>query len=416
MEDKIRCDRKVTVAEGGDTYYNININGGTWNGNQYVVNGKKVINAFFCDGTYTYYLQADGTPMKNRLTYHPDGEHIIYFDAQGHEVFNDFANVTKTIEGTDTNDICFFDTFGYMYVNQLTYDKSGTKIYFINEYGVIEQSKWVKVNGATYFDQDYTTSGYAYAQADGSLLTNTFTYWNGNQVYLLGDGLVAAGLLEIGTNHFYLFDLNDGHLIQTYLSKPGTYTLTTYWEDGYIVERYNGFEWLGYDEYDKSGVQTGHCDISIVNDVEIDTGWYNTDDGKYSYRYTYDATTGCDLTYESERQRTEDGKQVTYKSSTNYLYYDQASVQRFYTKQVTYKDGVLYAMYETYYNDDNDNCRSRYVDYSYENGRLNYTSELNYYEGGQIVSSSIDKGYDAAGNVSWTDTTYYDKNGNIINQ
>ncbi len=419
---------EVTVAEGGDAYYNININGGKWNGNQYVVNGKKVINAFFCDGTYTYYLQADGTPMKNRLTYHPDGVHIIYFDAQGHEVFNDFANVTKTIEGKDTNDICFFDTFGYMYVNQLTYDKSGTKIYFINEYGVIEQSKWVKVNGAKYFDQNYTEYGYAYAQVDGSLLTNTFTYWNGNQVYLLGDGLLATGLCEIGTNHFYLFDSNDGHLIQTYSSKPGTYTLTKYWEDGYTVERYNGFEYLGDDTYDKSGVQTGHSDISIVNDVAIHTGWYNKGGEKRSYRYTYDVTTGCDLTDESESQTTEDGKQVTYKYSTNYLYYDQASGQRFYTKQVTYRDGVLYSMSETYYNDDNDNCMSRSVYYSYENGRLKYTFEDNYYEGyttilsddssyqGQIVSSSIHKEYDAAGNVSWTYTTYYDKNGNLINQ
>ena len=30
-----------------------------------------------------YYFKSDGTPMKNRLTYHPDGEHIIYLDANG---------------------------------------------------------------------------------------------------------------------------------------------------------------------------------------------------------------------------------------------------------------------------------------------------------------------------------------------
>lgn len=28
-----------------------------------------------------YYFKSDGTPMKDRLTYHPDGEHIIYLDA-----------------------------------------------------------------------------------------------------------------------------------------------------------------------------------------------------------------------------------------------------------------------------------------------------------------------------------------------
>ena len=30
-----------------------------------------------------YYFKSDGTPMKDRLTYHPDGEHIIYLDANG---------------------------------------------------------------------------------------------------------------------------------------------------------------------------------------------------------------------------------------------------------------------------------------------------------------------------------------------
>lgn len=33
-------------------------------------NGHMVINDFVFDGTYTYYAQADGTPMKDRLTYH----------------------------------------------------------------------------------------------------------------------------------------------------------------------------------------------------------------------------------------------------------------------------------------------------------------------------------------------------------
>lgn len=51
------------------------------NGQRYLYsNGQKVINDFVFDGVYTYYAQADGTPMTNRLTYHPDGVHIIYFD------------------------------------------------------------------------------------------------------------------------------------------------------------------------------------------------------------------------------------------------------------------------------------------------------------------------------------------------
>ena len=32
----------------------------------------------------------DGSPMKDRLAYHPDGEHVIYFDQNGHEVFTNF--------------------------------------------------------------------------------------------------------------------------------------------------------------------------------------------------------------------------------------------------------------------------------------------------------------------------------------
>ena len=216
---------EVAVAEEGNSYYNITTDGGTWNGNQYVLNGQTMINTFFCDGTYTYYLQADGTPMKDRLTYHPDGEHVIYFDADGHEVFSNFANVKKSIAGDPVDDMCFFDVYGYMYVNQLTFDKSGEKIYFVNEYGVIEKGKWVPVNDAKYFDQFKTVKGYAYAQEDGALMRDTFTYWNGNQVYLQGDGMLASGMTQIG-EVYYLFDPTDGHIIQTYTTHPDTYTVT----------------------------------------------------------------------------------------------------------------------------------------------------------------------------------------------
>lgn len=44
------------------------------NGQRYLYsNGQKVINDFVFDGVYTYYAQADGTPMTNRLTYHQMG-------------------------------------------------------------------------------------------------------------------------------------------------------------------------------------------------------------------------------------------------------------------------------------------------------------------------------------------------------
>ena len=195
----------VTPAPTGSTeidmdadtakYYNINTNGGTWDGTHYyLASGQMVRNSFFSDGTYTYYLQADGTPMRDRLTYHPDGKNVIYFDSYGHEVFSDFANVTMSIAGTAVDDMCFFDTYGYMYVDTLTYDKTGTKLYYVNPYGVLERKGWFQFSGNE-FDAGLgfsgTPGGYGYANSDCSLMTNTYTYdWNGNYVYIQGDGHV----------------------------------------------------------------------------------------------------------------------------------------------------------------------------------------------------------------------------------
>ena len=195
----------VTPAPTGSTeidmdadtakYYNINTNGGTWDGTHYyLASGQMVRNSFFSDGTYTYYLQADGTPMRDRLTYHPDGKHVIYFDRYGHEVFSDFSNVTMSIAGTAVDDMCFFDTYGYMYVDTLTYDKTGTKLYYVNPYGVLERNGWFQFSGNE-FDAGLgfsgTPGGYGYANSDCSLMTNTYTYdWNGNYVYIQGDGHV----------------------------------------------------------------------------------------------------------------------------------------------------------------------------------------------------------------------------------
>ncbi len=101
-----------------------------------------VINEFKCDGTYTYYFQLDGTAMKDRLSYHPDGTHIIYFDGAGHEVFSNFSHVKKSIAGEPVDDLCFFDVYGYMYVNVLTFNQSGTALYYANPYGVMECNGW----------------------------------------------------------------------------------------------------------------------------------------------------------------------------------------------------------------------------------------------------------------------------------
>ncbi|MCM1172177.1 MAG: hypothetical protein NC393_08640 [Clostridium sp.] len=153
--------------------------------------GDPVINDFKCDGTYTYYFQADGTAMKNRLTYHPDGKHIIYFDEDGHEVFSNFHHVEKSIAGDAVDDLCFFDVYGYMYVDVMTYDQAGEKLYYVSPYGVIEQNKWFEFSDTCVWagTTNKVGKGYGYANADGTLMVNTHTYdWRGNFVYLQGDG------------------------------------------------------------------------------------------------------------------------------------------------------------------------------------------------------------------------------------
>ena len=156
--------------------------------------GTPVINDFKCDGTYTYYFQADGTAMKDRLTYHPDGIHVIYFDSKGHEVFSDFAHVSRSITNEPVNDYCFFDVHGYMYVDVLTWNKAGDKLLYANAYGRIEQAGWFQfsesvqwANGASC---DGIAGGYGYGQSDCTLLRDTFTYdWLGRPCYLQGNGV-----------------------------------------------------------------------------------------------------------------------------------------------------------------------------------------------------------------------------------
>ncbi len=157
---------------------------------------NNIVEGFVGDGVYTYFFQADGTAMKDRLTYHPDGDHIIYFDSEGHEVFSNFANVKKTIAGEDVNDYCFFDVHGYMYVDVITYDKEGKNLYYANPYGVMEMGKWFQfsdtVKWADGTEAVGIAGGFGYANADGTLLTNTQTTdWEGRSCYLQGNGVAA---------------------------------------------------------------------------------------------------------------------------------------------------------------------------------------------------------------------------------
>ena len=65
--------------------------------------------------------------MNDRLTYHPDGVHIIYFDTDGHEVFSNFQYCPSV------GYTCYFDSQGYIYKDQITF--VGDKVYYLNANG-----------------------------------------------------------------------------------------------------------------------------------------------------------------------------------------------------------------------------------------------------------------------------------------
>ena len=176
----------------GDTFYQ----GSDGNLRCYDNNNRLVTNEFKCDGTYTYYMQADGTPMKDRLTYHPDGEHIIYLDTEGHEVFTNFQYCPSV------GYICYFDSQGYLYKDQITF--VGDKTYYLNGNGAMEQSGWFQfANGLDY----------GYANGDGTLVTTGFScdpY--GRTVFYHWNGMVARGLISDGV-YYYNMDTTDGHYL-----------------------------------------------------------------------------------------------------------------------------------------------------------------------------------------------------------
>lgn len=156
--------------------------------------GNPVINGFKCDGTYTYYFQADGTAMKDRLTYHPDGVHIIYFDPNGHEVFSNYAHISMSIAGSPVDDNCFFDMNGYMYVDVMTWDETGTYLLYANPYGRLECEGWFQFsNTVAWADGTPCTGiagGYGYGQADCHLMRNQYVYdWQDRYCYMQGNGV-----------------------------------------------------------------------------------------------------------------------------------------------------------------------------------------------------------------------------------
>ena len=196
--EKNEGDSSTPVA-GGRTvdYYSLPANGGTWDGRHYIkADGTMATDVFFFDGTYTYYLMTDGTPMKDKLTYHPDGEHIVYFDQNGHEVFTTFQ-YCPSVQYT-----CYFDSNGYLYKDQITF--VGDKTYYLNGNGAMEQNGWFQfANGRDY----------GWANTDGSLNT---TGWGtdpyGRTVFYHWNGMVARGLISDGA-YYYSMDETDGHYL-----------------------------------------------------------------------------------------------------------------------------------------------------------------------------------------------------------
>lgn len=159
-------------------------------------NPPSEVNKFVFDGSYTYYLQADGTPMKDRMTYHPDGEHIIYFDVNGHELFNTFQycpNVGYT---------CYFDSNGYLYKDKITFVNN--KPYYLDNDGRMRQTGWFRfANGVDF----------GYANGDGTLMSSGFSYdpW-GRVVFYHWNGMVARGLISDGV-WYYSMSTTDGHYL-----------------------------------------------------------------------------------------------------------------------------------------------------------------------------------------------------------
>lgn len=207
VDDSVNyCSDQIGGISGGNTAVtNCNYTGNRFqtdadgNVHAYYPDGTPIRNQFIFDGYFTYYIQADGTAMKDNLTYHPDGTHIICFDNKGHEVFMDFYYCSKV------GYTCYFDSLGYIYKDQITF--VGNKTYYLNGDGKMENSGWFRfANGRDY----------GYANSDGTLKTNQFSYdaW-GRVVFYHWNGMVARGLITDGV-YYYNMDETDGHYLGSF--------------------------------------------------------------------------------------------------------------------------------------------------------------------------------------------------------
>ena len=331
-------------------YYNITEDGGSFNGIRYhLADGKEVANAFFCDGTYTYFLQADGTPMKDRLTYHPDGKQVIYFDANGHECFDTFAHVKKSIAGDAVDDLCYFGTYGNLYVNVITYNKEGTAIYYANKYGVMERSGVFEVSSdAVNYSALANGCKYGYANSDGTVKGFYATYEE------------AAGQTDAGqSNGNHNADQQQGHWEK--------YATATYQGDGKQTS-HQDWEGNSYKTYesDKNGGEYIYEEGTIYYDSNGEQYGYT----KKNYRLKDDGTTYLSSVADSRRPETGDW---SYQRTS----YDENGEEI--GTEVQEWSGSDLLKWES--NADNKYGVSKTViTCRYENGKLVYSEQSNYYE------------------------------------
>lgn len=164
--------------------------------NYSLIDNSHVYNSFFYDGTNTYFLGYNGAPLKNTFSYHPDADHIIYFDENGHELFSTFYYCPEV------GYTCYFGSDGYLYKDQITF--VGDKTYYLDANGAMAANGWFSfANGRDF----------GYANSDGTLNTNG---WGqdpqGRTVFYHWNGMVARGLITDGVNYYYM-DETDGHYI-----------------------------------------------------------------------------------------------------------------------------------------------------------------------------------------------------------
>ncbi len=284
-------------AEFVAPYYNINDNGGEWDGTYYTLDGRIIKDSFFCDGKYTYYLQADGTPMTDRLTYHPDGEHVIYFDEYGHEVFNDFMNVKESISGDSVDDFCYFDVYGYMYTNVVTYNQKGDTLYYANPYGVMECTGWFKFDenvGGIADALGIDGNTYAYANPDGSIEPSSL----GNEIksdILVSENTTLKKVCKYryGTIYDELIYNKKGNILFEILYDYYGYSdsygnsisgdlLKVYDSYGNLLKEFiydNNYNIYNYTEYGADGNIIKKYNFDYFND------YYDYEEYKYNYSY-----------------------------------------------------------------------------------------------------------------------------------